>query len=117
MKLYHTDVFMPRRIWSQAIGEVQIEYSHHARQAMQDDRYGDIPSRTSLTIQRDNIIEVEMDGTCVNKLVVRHAIDYDRDMVTVLLKKFKQPWLVKTVWINLASDKHKTLNTTPYQKP
>lgn len=115
MDLYHTDLGLPAgfRLPNRA---VELSYTHHAREAATDDRYGDIPLVPVLNLAHVRTIEVGMEGERVAKVVVRAELDDDFDIVFVLIP-CRGPWRVKTVWLNEANDTHKTLNRSRYTIP
>lgn len=93
--------------------EGRLTYGHHARRAAVDDRYGYIQLPEMFTAQGAQLIEVEVadDGKTVIKQVWRKPLDRVRDIVLVITSE----GFVKTVWINLRSDKHRTLDRSKYE--
>jgi hypothetical protein len=122
MKMYHRDVFMPRGIRKQftqlkcdASTVHYFEYSQHAKNAAQNDRFGQIELTSRLTLDTMELIEVEHDGNKIVKVVIRE-VGQEKNRVWAIIPTGRGKWLVKTVWINLANDKHRTLNVTPYEQ-
>lgn len=114
MPLYHPDVYWPvevaRQLPTKTIGVV---YTQHARHASRTDRYGSIslPSRIDMT--RAKVFEAELDNSFrLTKFGVRISLDNQRDLCLIITNRLT----VKTVWVNLSSDNHKTLDKRKYQK-
>lgn len=113
--LYHKDVFLPKRIRGLVpSGVKQLTYSQHALNEAKKDRYGVISLPSQVEFVKCELIEVD---TLYSKFVLRMGLDNTRDLVIVVIPTDdKKIWLVKTVWINLKSDKHETLNRSIYAK-
>lgn len=111
--LYHKDVFMPPSV-SQPIHEGPLRYGHHARQEAMNDRYGQVPLPTTFCPANATLIESEYDRERkeVVKQVWRIPVDDKRDAVLAI----GAGGFVKTVWINLRSDAHRTLDKSRYVK-
>jgi hypothetical protein len=130
--LYHADIGFPKNFVPPK-GRYQLEYSRHALEASLDDRYGKIPKLTTLSVDHMKIIELGVQNGKISKILYRGTLACiechqnklpqgncphpKRDMCIVVIPKPNQPWYVKTVWINLQSDKHKTLDESKYEKP
>lgn len=110
--LYHKDVFLPRRLVKQLPKNVRkLNYSSHAKNEVKSDRYGQVNVPSEIIFQDWEVIEIESkDGIISDKVVLRKKYD-DRDLCIVVLVKCNT---VKTVWINLNSDKHSTLDISRY---
>lgn len=109
--LYHHDVYLPEG-YEQPIFEGRLRYGPHARNAAITDRYGPIALPPWFSAANGRLIEVEFDDELnkVIKQVWRQPLDETRDLVLVIgLGGF-----VKTVWANLRSDAHRTLNKSRY---
>jgi hypothetical protein len=111
-KLYHREVFMPERLLKLPLARIPVYASRHAERAALDDRYGPINLPSSLAFSGDNVIEAEMDGPRVLKLVVRLRWD-DRDDAVFAIAP---DGLIKTVWRNRRTDTHSTLKVHLYAK-
>jgi len=115
--LYHTEIGFPRN-FQPPKGTHKLQYSRHALEATLDDRYGKIPVLNQINVDKLQLVELGVQDRRVSKLVYRGRLDQERDMVVVVIPKPNgQPWFVKTVWINLQSDAHKTLNRARYTDP
>lgn len=115
MKLYHADIRLPDgfRLPNRVI---TLSHTRHARAARSNDLYGYIPPIPVLDLGQCETIEVGIENGRVAKVVVRTQLDDTRDVVLVLIPHQPKPdvWTVKTVWCNLRSDTHKTLDRTRY---
>lgn len=115
-KLYHTDVVLPAGFKAPQ-QRVRVSYGPHARKEAFEDRYGQIQLPNFITLRRFRVIEVGMIGNRVSKILFRGRLDDTRDLCIVLIPGVdKQPWRCKTVWVNVRTDKHRTLDTTRYEK-
>jgi hypothetical protein len=61
-----------------------------------------------IEIKSGQVVEAELNGACITKLVVRQSINTTQDLVLVLIPK-DSTWLVVTAWLNDVTDTHKTL--------
>lgn len=105
--LYHRDVHLPFRLsWA-----AMLNYSRHARHEATRDRYGALNLPRTLSTAEADVIEVEVQNGKPHKAVLRMPHDEQRDIVLVVLLDRA---LVKTVWCNLRTDAHKTLDTSKY---
>lgn len=110
--LYHADIFIPE--WFEAPTErATLTYSRHALYAMNNDRYGAIPMFRTIPLSVFTLIELGVREDKVSKIVVRGRYDETRDVVFVLIPR-DGDYFVKTVWFNLRTDSHKTLNRNRY---
>jgi hypothetical protein len=109
--LFHTDVFMPQR-YRQPVFEGVLRYGPHAKNARQSDRFGSFDLPRVFCAANAQLIEVEYDEQKdkIVKQVWRQQLDDRRDIVLVICPN----GFVRTAWINLRSDKHKTLNAARY---
>ncbi len=116
-KLYHRDVFLPAKITKKVQCRVlSLTYSRHALEEANSDRFGTAVLPETLDTSKAEVIEVELNPAgfpC--KAVYRVSMDVERDLVIVVSYPNKGcEAVVRTVWINLKSDKHKTLNKIQY---
>jgi hypothetical protein len=131
--LYHTEIGFPKNFVPPK-GRYELEWGTHALDEAAKDRYGKVPTPKTLVVDKMKIIELGVKNGKVSKILYRGTLACaicrenetpqancthpKRDMcIVVIPKPNKQPWYVKTVWINLQSDKHKTLDGSKYQKP
>jgi len=109
--LFHAEVFMPER-FRRPIFEGRLRYGAHALSEATRDRYGDIPLPEFFEACKAKLIEVEfdVDHNNVCKQVWRQPLDDKRDIVLVM----GRDGFVRTVWVNLRTDKHRTLDRAKY---
>lgn len=114
MALYHKDVFLPKRVRGLVPdGIKELVYSRHAMNEAKGDRFGEITLPKTLKLKECELIEVD---TIERKFVLRKSLDNGRDLVIVVIPSANSKvWGVKTVWINLADDVHKTLDKRRYE--
>ena len=115
--LYHKEIGLPDTL-SLPVGVYKLKYSRHAQLSAKTDRYGDFSDslrfHQSIDTSKASIIEVEtFDNVKPNKIVYRLPLTGwpGYDIVIVVIPG---EWVVKTVWINETSDRHKTLNRSKY---
>lgn len=112
--IYHKEVHIPEKIKNLNAVTLTLEHTHHARQAAQSDRYGEIPLPDTLKFRGKHICEAQVEGGKLIKLVVRKSFNNELDMSYVLLIQNSKHATLKTVWLNRKSDQHRTLNTATY---
>lgn len=109
--LFHIEQFMPAA-YSQPIFEGKLKYSRHALKEAEGDKFGSITLPAFFKAADAKLIEVEFDekeGTVVKQLW-RQNLDDTRDILLAIGKD----GFVRTVWVNLQSDVHRTLNKSKY---
>jgi Na+-transporting NADH:ubiquinone oxidoreductase subunit NqrA len=116
--LYHYSIGFPDV--ERFSGIMQLEYSYHALNASNDDKYGMItlPNILDLTgldllDTSTRLIEMEVTNGIMSKGVYRVKYDKRYDLVLVVLRNGR----VKTLWLNSVSDKHVTLDRSKYCTP
>ena len=113
LKLWHSSIRLPE--WFTAPTQrVQLAWSQHAGDECKADRYGEIRQLKSLTLKRFQVIEVGTYGRQVTKILFRGSLDDSRDLCIVLVPNGNRPWRVKTAWVNVKDDTHKTLDHSKY---
>jgi len=113
--LYHVEVFMPK--FHFPIGQFKLRYTTHAIKECNSDRYGIVIPPQTLNTEHCSVIEVETgERNEIIKIVYRQRLDANRD-IAIAVDVTRQPWTVKTIWVNLRSDNHRTLNKSKYVKP
>ncbi len=112
-RLFHREVFLPQVILDLGARTIQPRVTNHARRAALQDRYGEITIPESVTFSGADVIEAEMEDGRVVKLVIRAPYDAARDLVLAIGFEGGQSFL-KTVWFNLKSDGHRTLDRSRY---
>lgn len=110
MALYHRDVYLPAPARSLSFA-VMLRYSRHARDAAASDRYGSLPLPVALDTRHADLVEAEVVNGQVVKALYRMPLDARRDLCIVV---HPADGFVRTVWANLRSDAHRTLDATRY---
>jgi len=125
MPLYHKEIGIPKAALDTVAGKkFCLKYSRHAMMEAVRDRYGVVNKPPCwLTVDPATVIEVdastEYTGNWhVCKLVVRLDYDSRRDIIIVVVPS-REPGMmtVKTLWTNLRTDKHVTLQKEKYAQP
>src|ERR1700759_1712875 len=112
--LYHCLFDYPKSLELKEAYIITPKYSNHSLQAAKDDRYGIIKLPETVTFSQRNIIEVETSNDIdVDKVLVRIPYNKELDLCLVILLKTN---IVKSLWANLKTDTHKTLNKQKYNK-
>ena len=112
MALYHTQIGFPA--WYKApTFVVEPKYGNHARFEAQVDRYGKINLPKTLNLANFKPIEIEVINGLITKTLFRGTLDATRDLCIVL----DRTGFVKTCWVNLKTDLHRTLDRTKYDRP
>lgn len=117
-KVFHRDVFMPEVISTALKGRwLTLSYGWHAQQEMLD-KYCVINNPPN-KIKVENPVEVTVEALAgkkqITKLVVRQKYNSELDIVLVIKPEFALGrGFVKTVWINKATDLHKTLDKSKF---
>ena len=111
--IFHSDVFMPAR-YAAPCHEGKLEYTGHAKREAAKDRYGKIDLPDEFHAGSGQLIETEVqyDGEEVRvvKQLWRQPLDERRDLVMAIVPGGR----VKTVWVNLSTDKHVSLDRSLY---
>ena len=111
--LFHREVYLPPASQKLVGQKFPLNYSYHAMLACVRDNYGPVEKPPfEVTITTENLIELEADeeGNLI-KVVVRQTYDERRDISFAF---FLSDGYVKSVWTNLATDKHSTLDKSKY---
>lgn len=112
--LYHRDIYLPPELVKQFDGRKFIlDLTRHAIQAAAHDRYGAITIPRVVSVVGTEIVEAEIELDKVRKIVLRQSYDETRDLILVLVPDGMRA-RVKTVWLNLKADTHKTLRADVY---
>lgn len=110
-KLYHKDVYIPEQ-YKVPCWNGLLRYTRHAIEASRSDRYGYIELPNKVDYNYAILIEVETSNDVAIKQVWRTTYDDTRDLILVITNTGN----VKTVWINVRSDKHTTLDASKYER-
>jgi len=114
--LYHKDVFFPSEFNLLTGQTFFIRLTNHARKACLDDRYGYFLPPAKVVIEAGQVIEVEITAGKCSKVVVRQSLDKNRDIIIVFIPEGSTA-VCKTLWINMKTDSHKTLDRSRYVQP
>jgi len=113
--LFHKQIYLPPEAKALIGRNLNLSYSHHAKLACVNDRYGIISKPPfQIGINLDNLIEVETENSVIVKVVVRQKYDSKFDIALAISIEGKNS-TVKSVWLNDSSDKHFTLDRSKYQ--
>lgn len=114
--LYHKDKGFPDNIdMPRGFNPVvNLNYGGHAKMEALKDKYGQMHLPHRVDVRKGETIEIGVTGRTVTKLVLRFSYDAEKDIIIVLMPESS---FVKTVWFNLKSDQHKTLDLSRYADP
>lgn len=114
MYRYHYQVGFPTNL-RKPTGKVLLEYTQHALEAANTDRYGAFGVPIELDYDQATLIEAEADrfGN-VEKGVYRVRYNARFDLVLVVIIATRR---VKTVWLNERADRHHSLRRELYDVP
>lgn len=114
--LYHPEVYLPK--CNPPRGHVRVSYTGHAKRASQDDRYGYVPTPHILDLTNFRLVELAQEDGRDTKYVMRGPLDDERDVVYVLRYSIGsrgiRNYYVVTLWVNLNTDQHRTLDRSKY---
>ena len=109
-RLYHFQLCIPHP-YKKPVYEGNLEYSAHARREAESDRYGQIPLPERFDARGATLIEVEAVDAVVVKQLWRQKLDDSRDLVLAI----NRDGSVRTVWVNVRNDTHRTLDPSRYE--
>lgn len=112
MELYHRDLGLPTG-FVRPQHTVTVDYGSHARMEAMTDRYGDFYLPPKVNLSEFEVIEVGMENGKVAKILFRGELDDVRDICIVLIPR-RPAWFCKTVWVNVRTDTHRTLDKSKY---
>ena len=113
-ELYHRDIGFPAVVDTLFGKTLTFRFTHHARRACLNDRYGVIVPPQKVTIEKGQVVEADTDGAAIYKIVIRFPYNDNFDLCMALLPNFNGDSLVKTCWMNRVSDRHITLDKSKY---
>lgn len=115
---YHKDIgFPPDLTLPRGFNPVlDLKYGSHAREEAMAEKYGILQLPRRIDIRKTEIFEVatRRGSNIIQKICVRMAHDDKKDIVIVIMVP---QGFVKTVWANLKTDTHRTLNRANYTDP
>lgn len=94
-------------------GACEPKYSGHAKEQAREDRHGPFTLPKRIDLEKAKAVEVTYEHGLLTKVVLRVDYDARRDLVIVL----RSSGVVPTVWGNLKSDIHKTLDRSKFTSP
>ena len=114
MQKYHSQLGIPKNVQTR-FGQILLEYSQHALEESQKDRYGRIRNLPkSLDTQQATIVEVVVQNGKTVKAVYETPYTKLHKLSLVILPANRK---VVTLWLSEISDKHQTLNESAYCIP
>lgn len=118
--LYHKQMGLPPSVVEQVCQFWSMVVGQHALEASNSDRYGKITIPSHVDVKPEMIVELEIKGDKWQKAVIRlpHPGGKVDDIVIAFCAYSDIPGtaLVKTVWLNRATDKHYTLDHRKYRR-
>lgn len=108
-KLYHADVGFPEG-WVKPSEMIEVRYSRHAKDRARENR---VPILREVDLDKCQLVEATIENKETKAVVVRLSHDGWRDMCLAI----SMDGCVKTVWVNLKTDNHVSLNRAKYTKP
>lgn len=118
VKTYNVGAFgIPTGLALRVAGaQLPLRYSAHALREAINDRYGVLPACAfPQTFQGAvwSLVEAETFNGILSKFVVRRVVDARRSLVLVI----QVDGTVKTLWTNLNTDTHSTLDKSKFATP
>lgn len=106
---------------------LDLEWSRHSVDELSQDRYGQLPAGTLpfrgpfcgtdwVLVEVETFVCVGR-GEIPTKYVVRRDVDAGRSLVLVIIPDGPGWGFVKTAWINLTTDTHRTLDKNRFDRP
>lgn len=115
---YHKDVWFPPTLTLPRgfTPVISLTYGSHAREEAMAEKYGLLNLPRRIDVRKAEIFEVatDDDSNVINKMCVRMPHDDKKDIIIVIMVP---QGFVKTVWANLKTDRHRTLNRANYVNP
>lgn len=116
--LFHYELGFPKYA-KLHFGTLNLFWTQHALRECEADRYGIIDPPKTLDTDKAQVIEAEIKrfdsgALWTEKVVYRIPYTETKDMVLVVIPASGR---VKTVWINMKEDTHKTLDASKYWTP
>lgn len=113
MALFTPDVYLPASLPLPS-GVFNLDYGNHAKYKQKKDKFGPLVLPQILDTNKAQIVEVELIGKKITKVVYRMPMDKYRDICLAVIPRNNNLMFVKTVWSNPWNDKHSTLKTERY---
>lgn len=123
--LFHKSLGFPAGATAPWLGVISIQHTGHSRSQCYRPECRkwvkggviDIPEGDRLSIEAEDIIEIEVSGGKPVKAVVRLQYDDNSDVCFALLAPVDGWSICKTLWTLNANDHHRTLDISKYVKP
>lgn len=122
-KLFNAATGIPEKLIQRVAGlRLNLHWTRHAKQQAVEDKYGVLPPgaypERFCWEQSWSLVEVETDDRHrITKFVVRRPADANRSIVLVIRPDdFAPSGRVVTMFLNLNTDTHKSLDTTKFAK-
>jgi len=112
--LYHKQIGLPVTV-NKALGHYVCKFTMHSLQACLNDRYGKVKPPLEIDITAQNVVECEILGQSVAKVVIRQSYNETKDISLALIPDGNRA-IVKTLWLNDKTDNHLTLDESKYSK-
>lgn len=112
--LYHKQIGLPITV-NKALGHYVCKFTMHSLVACLNDRYGKVKPPLEIDVTKENVIEIEILGQSIAKVVIRQAYNQDKDLSMALIPDGNRA-IVKTLWLNDKADNHQTLDESKYFK-
>ncbi len=110
--LYHSEVYFPEKLKAAIPQSVTLAYSGHALRACLNDRYGYINGPRWIDTTKGHVFEAEVINGKLVKFCIRMSYDALHDISIVVAHDTQ--YVVKTLWLNRKTDKHRTLDKNKY---
>lgn len=110
------DLEFPRGFLTAGRSVISLRYGTHSREEAMKEKYGVLQLPQRIDLKNSDIFEVgtRPGSNVIEKVCVRMPHDTEKDIVIVIMVP---SCFVKTVWANLKTDSHKTLNRGNYKDP
>ncbi len=112
---YHADIYLPCWFNPSMRGTYTPYYSQHARDAAWDDRYGPLQLPGRIDLGKFDIVELRAVGKVKTALVIRGPSTTPGLDICLVIRFGRNGPTVATVWGNLSSDAHRTLDRSRYE--
>lgn len=92
------------------LGRILITYSYHAQERAKE---RNLPTPPMIKVAKGMVVEVEMEGKQLTKMIARlpNGARPDFDLVLVLVPQWGGNWFAKSLYENHKDDWHATLDT------
>jgi hypothetical protein len=116
MPTYHKDIFLPEYLLGDIPEVLELIWTNHAKDEAIKDKYSKIPIINRIHFDKKYVVEY-YEIKCGYKILIRIPYNDRFDMCLILLNEGNREFVVKTVWMNMWNDNHKTLRKEKYVFP